>query len=249
MGGAGDVTNERARKEAVRERVWRALDVSGAAPDAHGRIPTFDGNDHAADRLTALIAWRRARTVKANPDRAQQPVRAHALRDRKLVFMAVPRLADVNPFYRLDPEVLGADAERAADRHVAAGLAQTVAVDALPSIDLIVCGSVAVNTAGVRIGKGAGYSDIEVALLAEAGLLTSETTIVTTVHELQVIDEEFPRQGHDFTVDFIATPERVIECGAAHRPRGVEWGSVTSAMMHDIPVLRTMREKQNPLRR
>lgn len=36
-----------------------------------------------------------------------------------------------------------------------------------------------------RIGKGAGYGDIEVALLAEAGLSGPETTIYTTVHDLQ----------------------------------------------------------------
>ena len=52
-------------------------------------------------------------------------------------------------------------------------------------VDLVVCGSVAVNERGARLGKGAGYSDIEVGLLAEAGLIGERTTIATTVHELQ----------------------------------------------------------------
>ena len=52
-------------------------------------------------------------------------------------------------------------------------------------VDLITCGTVAVDRQGVRIGKGAGYSDIEVGLLVEVGLITPETTIVTTVHDLQ----------------------------------------------------------------
>ncbi len=54
---------------------------------------------------------------------------------------------------------------------MASDLAPLVGLDELPSIDLIVCGSVAVYETGVRIGKGAGYSDIELAMLAEMGRL------------------------------------------------------------------------------
>jgi len=232
------VTTEQTHKDATRERVWQTLEASGAAPaGSHGRIPDFVGSDRAADRLTTLTEWQQANTVKANPDRAQQPVRAHALRDHKLVFMAVPKLADAKPFYRLDPRILGEHRERAADRRVAAELAPTVAVNELPSIDFIICGSVAVNHAGIRIGKGAGYSDIEVALLAEAGLLKPKTTIVTTVHELQILDEELPRRAHDFTVDYIVTAKRVIECATRYRPHGIDWGSVTAELAETIPVL------------
>ena len=39
----------------------------------------------------------------------------------------------------------------------------------LPPIDLIVCGAVAVNARGARVGKGGGFSDLEYGLLAEAG--------------------------------------------------------------------------------
>jgi len=108
----------------------------------------------------------------------------------------------------------------------------------MPPIDLIVCGSVAVNQDGVRIGKGAGYSDIEVALLVEAGLLHPGTTIVTTVHDLQVLDEPLPRDDHDFTVDCILTPERTIACDRPHRPKGIDHELVTSEMEVAIPALR-----------
>lgn len=58
----------------------------------------------------------------------------------------------------------------------------------------------------------AGYSDIEVALLQEARLIGPSTTIVTTVHSLQVVDDELPETKHDFSVDLIVTPDKVIEC-------------------------------------
>ena len=56
---------------------------------------------------------------------------------------------------------------------VAARTAPSVSINKMQAIDLIVCGSVAVNERGARLGKGAGYSDIEMALLTEAGVLPS----------------------------------------------------------------------------
>src|SRR3712207_8895655 len=41
------------------------------------------------------------------------------------------------------------------------------------------------NRDGVRVGKGGGYSDLELGLLIEAGLVDDSTTIATTVHPLQ----------------------------------------------------------------
>jgi 5-formyltetrahydrofolate cyclo-ligase len=104
-------------------------------------------------------------------------------------------------------------------------------------VDVVVCGSVAVNRSGARIGKGAGYSDLEVALLIEAGLVTEKTVIVAPVHQLQVVDEEIPETEHDFRVDLIVTPEEVIECPDRRRPEGLIWGDLTAEKIAAIPVL------------
>jgi 5-formyltetrahydrofolate cyclo-ligase len=128
--------------------------------------------------------------------------------------------------------------KRAADRYVAAEFAPTVAVEELPPIDFIVCGSVVVNHEGARIGKGAGYSDIEVALLAEAGLISDRTTIVTTAHTLQVVDEPLPVTEHDFSVDLIVTPKEVIRCSSpSPRPRRLVWEHLSPETIMVIPVL------------
>jgi 5-formyltetrahydrofolate cyclo-ligase len=233
------VDSDRSAKDQIRRRVWQLLAEHGAGVgDVVDRIPNFVGCEQAAGRLSGLAGWEAARTVKANPDKAQEPARRLALVEGKLLFMAVPRLAEQEPFYRLDPAELGADLERAADRYVAAELTSTVGLAEMPQIDFVVCGSVAVNHEGVRIGKGAGYSDIELALLAGAGLLRSDATIVTTVHELQVLDEPLPSDDHDFTVDFVLTPERTIVCSRRHRPSGIDRRLVTAEMEAAIPVLR-----------
>lgn len=226
-------------KEAVRQRVWRALDAHHAVvpPGAAGHIPSFVGAEQAATRLAALPAWQAARVIKANPDKAQLPVRVHALRDGKLLYMAVPRLASAQPFYVLDPSQVGVPFEQAASSKGAREAAPTIGVEELQPVDLVICGSVAVNREGVRIGKGAGYSDIEVALLAEAGLIGAQTTIATTVHDLQLIDEPLPVTEHDFGVDVIVTPNAAIHCDRSRRPAGLYWDHLSHEQIATIPVL------------
>lgn len=225
-------------KQAVRETVWALMAREGAAPpDVYGYIPDFVGAEQAAARLAELDVWRRANLIKTNPDRAQLPVRIRALQEGKLLYMAVPRLATLKPFYLLDPANLGVAVENAATKAGAAGSAPLVGTDEMSPVDLVVCGSVAVNNRGVRVGKGAGYSDIEVALLTEAGLIGPETTIVTTVHQLQVVDAELPETEHDFGVDVIVTPTATIMCEPARRPTGIIPDHLDNSMTRSIPSL------------
>ena len=151
-------------KQAVRERVWAAMESEDVAlaPGAYGRIPNFVGADLAAERLARLPQWKAARVVKSNPDWAQLPVRVRALEDGKLLYMAVPRLATLKPFYLLDPTVLLPPFDEVATPDGAAQLAPKVGLDEIQPVDLVVAGSVAVNQAGVRIGKGVwiGYESL-----------------------------------------------------------------------------------------
>jgi len=225
-------------KHAIRERVWTLLEQQRAVPPGvHGRIPAFYGAEAAADRLAELPVWKEARVIKAVPDKAQLPARARALTEGKLVYMAVPKLAEAKPFYLLDPATLTVPPSEAASSKVAASVARKIGIEDMQPVDLIVCGSVAVNRHGVRLGKGAGYSDIEVALLQEAGLIGPNTTIVTTVHSLQVVDKELPETEHDFSVDLIVTPDEVIECSPPRRPDGLIWEHLEQEKISAIPVL------------
>jgi len=125
----------------------------------------------------------------------------------------------------------------AASRKTAARIAPKIAVADMQPVDIVVCGSVAVNRQGARLGKGAGYSDIEVGLLQEAGLIGPDTVIATTVHPLQIVGETLPETEHDFSVDLIVTPDEVIECGPPRRPSGLYWEHLTEDKIAAIPVL------------
>ncbi|NIJ14631.1 hypothetical protein FHU38_005032 [Saccharomonospora amisosensis] len=100
------------------------------------------------------------------------------------------------------------------------------------------------NRHGVRLGKGAGYSDIEVALLQEAGLVGPETTIVTTVHDLQVTDDDLPETTHDFSVDIVVTPTTVIRCDEPRRPHGLLWDDLPTDKIAAIPALAARLRRQ-----
>ncbi|MFI7215000.1 5-formyltetrahydrofolate cyclo-ligase [Micromonospora maritima] len=227
-------------KHKVRDAVWARLDSAGQAlpPGAHGRIPNFVGAEAAAERLARHDAWRRADVIKSNPDKAQLPVRLRALADGKFLYMAVPKIADIRPFYLLDPADLDAATPDIATGSGAAGHAPKVGISEMRPVDLVVCGSVAVNRDGVRVGKGAGYSDIEIALLTEAGLIGPATVLATTVHQLQIVDGPLPESVHDVGVDVIVTPDEVIECPRRRRPGGIHWESLSAQKIDAIPVLK-----------
>ena len=217
-GGPADVL---AAKAELRQQVWSAMRAARVArfPGAVGRIPNFTGAEAAAERLRGTPEWQAARTVKANPDAAQWPVRQRALEDGKTVYMAVPRLAGPEPFFALDPAHLAEPPRKASSISGASRSARRVQLADLTPVDLVVMGSVAVAGDGARLGKGGGFADLEYALASAAGLIGPNTVSVSTVHELQVVEPgTIPVTSHDVLVDFIVTPERVIDCrpGTAH---------------------------------
>lgn len=245
IGGGADVAHA---KQAVRQRVWDALQAAGVAafPGVQGRIPNTVGAGRSAGRLAGLPEWAAAAVLKANPDLPQLPVRARALADGKLVHLSSPRLRDAAPFRLLDPERLAAEGvapRRAASIAGSEVHAVPVAAEDLPHLDLVVCGSVAVSPEGVRIGKGGGYADLELALCRELGVIDDATVIATTVHPLQVLDEDLPSAAHDGHVDLVVTPDEVLRCPRAERPPGILWELLDDERLAAMPAIAARRHR------
>ncbi|QSG03327.1 5-formyltetrahydrofolate cyclo-ligase [Natranaeroarchaeum sulfidigenes] len=232
-------------KQDLRECIWDELEESGDARfpfPPHGRIPNFAGADEAAQRLSERPEWSAAETIKINPDSPQRPVRQRALEAGKTLYMAVPRLRDADCFLRLDPDEID-DYHRATTIAGSSELGIQIGPDAVESVDLIVSGSVVVNEAGARIGKGEGYSDLEYALLDALGLVDDTTPVVTTVHELQVVDEAVAVDEHDVPLDLIVTPERAIETNTSYdRSDGIDWSALDDDRIEEMPVLQELRD-------
>lgn len=237
-------------KQELRQQVWDRLQDAGVGrfPGVRHRISNFVGAESAAEQLRATSVWRAATTVKANPDSPQWPVRQRALEDGKLVFMAVPRLADPEPFFVLDPNNLVDTPRRSSSIAGAFRSADTVVVDQMQPVDLVVTGCVAVDTDGVRLGKGGGFSDLEYAIASQAGVIGPNTLVATTVHDLQVFSPgQIPSTQHDMRVDLIATPDGVVQ--TLHRqPRcgQIVWEELDDRKITSIPLLQRLRDRQVP---
>jgi 5-formyltetrahydrofolate cyclo-ligase len=231
-------------KEAIRRSIWKILQEKKVArfPGAAGRIPNFIGAEACAERLAGTRAWKNAKVLKINPDSPQRPIRQRALADGKTIYMAVPRLRSEKPFIELDPEALKCSPFAASSIKGAGQYGRPVTLEQMRKIDLVVCGSVAVNRKGARVGKGGGYSDLEFALLTERKLIARGTPIVTSVHPLQIIEENIPMTEHDIPLSAIVTPAEVIEIHSKFpQPQGIYWNMLPQEKIADIPLLRRLR--------
>jgi 5-formyltetrahydrofolate cyclo-ligase len=160
--------------------------------------------------------------------------------------MAVPRLSKEKPFVMLDPKKLASILGWASTSRGAVALGQPVDPGEMEPIQFVVCGSVAVNRGGARVGKGGGFSDIEVALLADAGILQRDTPLVTTIHALQLLDEDLPETDHDFRVDWTATPAAILR--SPHhdrRPPTIRWEHLTREKVIAIPALSRLAARRS----
>ena len=196
-------------KTAVRRAVWDRLQREGLARfpfPPHGRIPNFQGARDAALRLFEIEPWASAKRLKINPDAPQRYVREEALRRGITLYVPTPRLRA--GFRRLDPAKIPlAKVAEAASLSRGRKWAQPVPLQALPHMDAIVCGSVAVTRSGRRCGKGEGYSDLEFGMLRELG--HPAVPVATTVHDVQIVGT-LPWDPTDLPLSVIVTPTRVL---------------------------------------
>jgi len=228
-------------KGAARAAIWRILierKVARFPFPLRERIPNFAGADRAAERLLTHPAFAAAKCVKVNPDSPQRYVRK-ALLDRGItVVTPTPRLR--GGFFRLDPDDIPKEHYwDAASLKMGGRFGEPIELDALPPIDLIVMGSVAVTREGKRLGKGHGYADLEYAILRELG--QPAIPVFTTVHALQIV-QSFPTEPHDVPVSVIATADELIEVlNPPPAPLGIDWDRLPAEALAEMPMLEDLR--------
>ena len=192
-------------KQKLREKIWAEMQRKGIARfplPSEGRIPNFHGAEIAAENLTKLEEWKKAKVVFVNPDSPQRKVREKALKSGKILVMASPRLK--HGFIIIEPQKIRGKESFAATIRGAFKLGKQV--NEFPKPDLVVTGSVAVDSYGHRLGKGHGYGDRELKTIRTR---FGEIPVVTTVHDIQVV-KLVPFEEHDEKVNIIVTPTRTI---------------------------------------
>ena len=131
-------------------------------------------------------------------------------------------------------------------------LADPMDLDDRTKIDVVVVGSSAVHPeTGIRVGKGEGFAELEYGIMRQLGMIDENTPIITTVHDSQVISDDFPPKGkgmmkHDVPVDIIVTPTRTIYVDKAKqpaKPTGIYWDLLSREKLATIRVLQDLKAR------
>ncbi len=193
-------------KESIRKMIWEKMENSKISKsNSNCRIPDFHGSTQASELLRNSLEWKDSKIIFVSPDTAQQNVRKNAFYDGKDLIMATPKL--LNGYILLDSSCTYGNEEYAST--IEGAFKHGRKITSIPYIDMVIEGSVAVDMYGGRLGKGGGYGDIEISYLKDSNLIIEETPIVTTVHEIQII-EKVPMESHDENINMIVTPERIL---------------------------------------
>jgi len=240
-----------AEKDKIRHNVWSKLEkkrqIRAYPPSCFGKIPNFKGNQHAAERVTKLNEFKNAKVIKINPSLAQMDLRYYVMKANKILIVPTPALTayegteqDKNKAhfcYLLDgSEMSESVKKKAMTKKGSIAIGEPLLDDwsKCPHIDLVVVGAVAVTSSGRRLGKGLGYAEIEWAILYELGVVDQSTTVITTVHESQIVSDETFGQNlqtcHDLPVDIIITPRKIINVRqkVAKPSCGIIWDQIQS---------------------
>ncbi|HWA20411.1 MAG TPA: 5-formyltetrahydrofolate cyclo-ligase [Devosia sp.] len=254
MSGQGRWAGRNAGKDVLRSEIWHTLEMNGTSiGPAWSLIPNFVGADVAAWHLAQTDEWKRARTVKTNPDAPQIPIRLRALYEGKIVYAPVPYLTRDFPYLRIDPKKLIENEisfEMAATSQGFMEHGDAIHFEDVEPLDFCVVGSVAVGRRGGRTGKGAGFADLETAIFRELGVISDTTPIATTVHSSQLVDDNrVVIEAHDSPLDLIATELELIRTRHnGKRPAGVDWDRVQPDQYASIPVLSALRQRMEARR-
>ncbi|KAB0384561.1 hypothetical protein FD755_006478 [Muntiacus reevesi] len=237
-------------KQDIREQIWDYMESQNLADfprPVHHRIPNFKGSYLACQNIRDLEVFARTQELKVDPDKPLEGVRLLALQSKKTLLVPTPRLR-TGLFNKITPPP-GATKDilrKCATSQGVRNYSTPVGLDSKVLVDLVVVGSVAVSEKGWRIGKGEGYADLEYAMMVSMGAVSQGTPVVTIVHDCQVVDiPEALLEDHDLTVDYILTPTRVITTGCERpKPAGIAWSKISCEMMEKIPILRSLRHRE-----
>ncbi|XP_011632953.1 methenyltetrahydrofolate synthase domain-containing protein [Pogonomyrmex barbatus] len=240
---------EEVTKSSFRRKVWDYMtknELVNFPVNIYKRIPNFKGAAEAAQRLSELDEFRKARVIKINPDKPQEPIRFLALETNKEIIVPIPRLR-TGLFLHVTP-VAGASKEQLKTLASMRGLEQAgkpLGLDSHIKVDLVVLGSVCVSRDGYRLGKGEGFADLEFAMMMRMGTITGNTIVVTTVHDCQIVDYLPPRlfKEYDVPVDIIVTSTQTIYVESRlKKPTGILWHMLSERRLKTMQVLKQLRE-------
>ncbi|TMW49191.1 hypothetical protein DOY81_005733 [Sarcophaga bullata] len=238
-------------KRNLRVKTWKKMQDNKYGVNYRAifnRIPGFVDSNKAAELLAETDEFKKANDIKVQIDRALYAAKLQTILagknlylpgtfDSKALFLKVEVPADATPEKKT--EIL--NIQDFAKHRTEISLENKV------ELDMVIIGSVVVSRDGYRIGRGNGFTDLDIGLLIEVGSITDKTVIATMVHDSQVVDN-LPTnlfQKYDSPVDLIITPTEVIRVAKRlPRPTGIFWELLSERRLKIVPVLQVLKETQ-----
>ena len=236
-------------KSKSRERVWREL-RKVAVPDSRFHfdfgefIADFEGGEGAVQRLVDHEFYQNSNYIFITPDNCLDRLRLKALEDGKKVLMTTYSIK--RGFWLLDPAKIATELYLyASTLDGMERVGQPVSLKDLadmPKVDYMVTGTGAINTKGIRFGKGHGFFDSEWGMLYQIGRISTDTPSAAVVHDCQLLEEELTPDVYDTVADAIFTPTRTITVDGPHKPTcGILWDRLDPVMYETIPPLQELK--------
>jgi len=212
------------------------------------RIPNFKDSDLACETVSEMPQFKEAKTVVIGPDRPQQKLRYFALKEGKTLLVPSSRLAN-GLFNKINPpnEATDEQINLCATSQGVRTFSTPVGLDDEVNVDLVIMGCSVVTRKGQRLGKGEGFADLEWAMMVSMGAVSTDTTVITCVHDCQIKDElpEDIFQEYDLPVDIIVSPTQTLMVETPlKKPAGIMWSKISERKMEKVPVLKQLREKE-----
>lgn len=238
-------------KRSSRERIWKYMmknDLLNYPKKVYNKIPNFKGAVDAVERFCSLNEFKDAKLIQISLDKPLEYLQKSSLKAGKEIIVPIPKLNN-GLFVRVPPPI----DDGKIDEHFRAPTRQQrllegqsiVKIDDKFNIDIVVVGSVCVDRDGRRIGKGLGFADLEYAMMRKIGSIKPDTTVVTIVHDSQIVDKlpDDLFKKHDVHVDIIVTPtETIIVNNKLKKPDGIYWDILTQRRINAVQLLQQMKE-------
>lgn len=239
-------------KNALRREVWKKL-REVAVPDSRFHldftmyIPDFVGSSECVRQIREMDIWKQSLVNFITPDNCLVELRKRGILDNKTQIMTTYGIRGGFLIWTRE-DIPNGQEDFAATLDGAQRFARAISLEGIKKLghlDLVVTGASAVNLDGVRYGKGHGYFDLEWGIFSALGVVDNRTSLLTVVHDCQVIDQEFPVSPYDTITDYIVTPTRTVKVEKRRpRPKGIKWERLQRKMLEEIPPLRELKKME-----
>jgi 5-formyltetrahydrofolate cyclo-ligase len=232
-------------KEEVRLEIEDIMNKNPAVFKATQCVPSFVELLDAAEKLRELREWRDAKVVKVSKSLPRE-MRDWALKEGKILYVSIlGRLdyIDEKCFIELKPDLHKDGEQYDSSLREAYLRGQNIAPWEMKKINLWLTTSVAVTPKGAGIGHGTGLADLGYGLCRQFGVISDETTIVSLVNPIQVMDDEVSVERHDVAADYILTPKKIIKTDTPYpRPQGIYWENLLE-LHKTYPVMKSFKKR------